>query len=76
MLCWEVAAVALPYGDMVPIAVAHQVAFGALVLQPPPWCIPEIALLCTACLQHQPGARPSFEDLRPGLEELVQMLSD
>lgn len=66
----------IPYSDMTPLQAAVGVVQKGLRPLLPPNCPPQLAALMTACWDASPLHRPSFKELTPQLQLLLDVVRE
>mmetsp|Transcript_5063 Transcript_5063/g.10998 ORF Transcript_5063/g.10998 Transcript_5063/m.10998 type:complete len:609 (-) Transcript_5063:1179-3005(-) len=76
IVIWELLTTKVPYGDMTPLQAAVGVVQKGLRPGIPQNCPPTLAELMEMCWHQSPAVRPSFRDLTPRLQQLLQAARD
>jgi hypothetical protein len=66
----------IPYSDMTPLQAAVGVVQKGLRPALPPNCPPQLSAVMSACWDASPLHRPSFKELTPQLQMLLDMVRD
>ncbi|KAI8469236.1 MAG: kinase-like domain-containing protein [Monoraphidium minutum] len=72
VVLWELLTSKVPYSDMTPLQAAVGVVQKGLRPSPPQNCPPALLQLMAACWEGAPGRRPTFTDLTPRLQQLLE----
>ena len=70
VVMWEMLVREMPYQDLTPQQILMGLMCGNLSLDAPAWCEPEWRGLLEACLEPNPGNRPSMKELARQLEAI------
>eukprot|EP00879_Flechtneria_rotunda_P017041 GHRR01017847.1.p1 GENE.GHRR01017847.1~~GHRR01017847.1.p1 ORF type:complete len:205 (+),score=88.55 GHRR01017847.1:274-888(+) len=73
VVLWELLTCKIPYSDMTPLQAAVGVVQKGLRPAIPPTCLPQLANIMMACWDASPLHRPSFKELTPQLQLLLDM---
>lgn len=76
VVMWELLTCKIPYSDMTPLQAAVGVVQKGLRPLLPPNCPPQLAALMTACWDASPLHRPSFKELTPQLQLLLDVVRE
>ncbi|KAL4445365.1 hypothetical protein ABPG77_011190 [Micractinium sp. CCAP 211/92] len=73
IVLWELLTGRIPYSDMTPLQAAVGVVQKGLRPPIPPNCPPPLSDIMRLCWQRDPSVRPSFEQLKGKMEELLEV---
>ncbi|KAF8063034.1 STY17 [Scenedesmus sp. PABB004] len=76
VVLWELLTCKIPYSDMTPLQAAVGVVQKGLRPAIPQSCPPQLASMMAACWDASPLHRPSFKELTPQLQLLLDMVRD
>eukprot|EP00955_Chlamydomonas_euryale_P085422 364098-Chlamydomonas_euryale.AAC.7 len=71
IVVWELLTCRVPYSEMTPLQAAVGVVQKGLRPSVPSGTPPSLAMLMEACWGHDPARRPSFRDLTPRLQQML-----
>ncbi|PSC75761.1 Tyrosine-kinase isoform SRK1 [Micractinium conductrix] len=73
IVLWELLTGRIPYSDMTPLQAAVGVVQKGLRPPIPPNCPPPLSDIMRLCWQRDPNVRPSFEQLKVKMQELLEV---
>ncbi|WIA40249.1 hypothetical protein OEZ86_013627 [Tetradesmus obliquus] len=76
VVLWELLTCKIPYSDMTPLQAAVGVVQKGLRPAIPANCLPQLASLMAACWDASPMHRPSFKELTPQMQVLLDAVRD
>eukprot|EP00878_Enallax_costatus_P020965 GHUV01022181.1.p1 GENE.GHUV01022181.1~~GHUV01022181.1.p1 ORF type:complete len:482 (+),score=159.09 GHUV01022181.1:903-2348(+) len=76
VVLWELLTCKIPYSDMTPLQAAVGVVQKGLRPAIPPNCPPQLTTMMAACWDASPMHRPSFKELTPQLQVLLDLVKE